>query len=286
MSRFDDNMNVWMGGCAVSLGPDALGSQGAMRIRDFYFVGSCWGSQQFGHAGDGDLGMVPNPLLALLPPVLGGLNRVETMIDDALTLAAAMVGRFAKGLNWADGADPLIRDLDGEGIETSALDTSDVYFEVDGDLFAERTAWLKGDDGFLVVDANGNGWVDDISEMFGDRTQGGYAELAGHDSNGDCKITMADAMWAELKVWQDGNRDGATDAGELRSLDQLGIIELSLASSPLGATTSEGARLLSSGSVTFDTGRVSRICRIAAANDNEDVWREAPFCLVADWEGA
>jgi hypothetical protein len=57
--------------------------------------------------------------------------------------------------------------------------------------------------GFLVLDANGNGRIDDISEMFGDRFQGGYAELAGYDSNHDGKISLGDLIWSELKVWQD-----------------------------------------------------------------------------------
>ena len=41
------------------------------------------------------------------------------------------------------------------GIETTGVGTSSAYFDVDGDLFAERTGWLKGDDGFLVLDSNG-----------------------------------------------------------------------------------------------------------------------------------
>ena len=52
-------------------------------------------------------------------------------------------------------------DLDGDGIETSALGTqgrdSDVYFDHDRDFFAERTGWLDGDDSFLALDKNGNG---------------------------------------------------------------------------------------------------------------------------------
>ena len=59
--------------------------------------------------------------------------------------------------------DPLVLELDGDGIETSALGTqgrdSDVYFDHDGDFFAERTGWLDGDDGFLALDKNGNGGV-------------------------------------------------------------------------------------------------------------------------------
>src|ERR1044072_4230588 len=50
------------------------------------------------------------------------------------------------------------------------------------------------------------------------------------DSNGDGKIIMANAVWADLKVWQDKTRDGVIQDG-------------SLSSSKLGATISEGARL-------------------------------------------
>ena len=40
--------------------------------------------------------------------------------------------------------DPLVIDLDGDGIETAEIATGEVYFDVDGDLFAERSCWLKG----------------------------------------------------------------------------------------------------------------------------------------------
>ena len=89
-----------------------------------------------------------------------------------------------------------------------SLDASSTYFDVGGDLFRERTGRLKGDDGFLVLDANGNVWVDEISEMFGNRFQGGY------DGNGDGKISMADVVWARLRIWQDKNRDGVAGRSE------------------------------------------------------------------------
>ena len=61
--------------------------------------------------------------------------------------------RLTKTLRWSPVDDPLVIDLDGDGIETVAIGRSKTYFDVDGDLFAERTGWLKGDDGFLVLDS-------------------------------------------------------------------------------------------------------------------------------------
>ena len=34
--------------------------------------------------------------------------------------------------------------------------------------FAEKTAWVKNHDGFLAIDLNGNGKIDDGGELFGD----------------------------------------------------------------------------------------------------------------------
>ncbi|MEZ5742122.1 MAG: heme utilization protein, partial [Burkholderiaceae bacterium] len=91
-------------------------------------------------------------------------------------------------------------------------------------------------DGFLVMDRNGDGAITDGRELFGGGTQldnglragNGYAALAQHDSNADGQISAADADFAKMAVWVDGNQDGITDAGELRSLDDLGIVSLDL----------------------------------------------------------
>ena len=46
---------------------------------------------------------------------------------------------------------PLVLDLDGDGIETITADGG-VYFDHDGNLFQERTAWVAKDDALLVKD--------------------------------------------------------------------------------------------------------------------------------------
>jgi hypothetical protein len=253
-----------------------------MKIENVDVVGSYLGYQQGSLAGEATFNMVfkaVNPLadlLALLQPLfglaetavaasLGGLG----LADAAMTLSAA-ADRFAQGAHWSDKTDPLVIDLDGDGIETSEITNGGVYFDVDGDKFAERTGWLKGDDGFLVADANGNGRIDDISEMFGGVGVSGFADLAAWDSDGDGKVTAADARWAELKVWQDKNGDGITDAGELSTLDALGIVSLDLASQPLDLTTPQGTRLTGYGDVTFTGGTVRHMFdAVLDANDTD-----------------
>lgn len=136
--------------------------------------------------------------------------------------------------------DPLIIDLDGDRNVLTARAVSAAYFDLDNDGFLERVTWSRRGDGFLVRDLNGNGSIDDGTEMFGtgrvDTDAGephsfgeaGFAELALFDLNSDGVITAADTVFETLRVWIDRNGDALTDAGELRSLSDLGIVSIAL----------------------------------------------------------
>ena len=284
-------------GMMAATGNEAGSSEGIhkgwMKIENVDVVGSRLGALQGELAGQGDLNMVfraVNPLQALLPllnlvPGAIGAALYYSVFADSLLSTVAATQRFTKALKWADGMDPLIIDLDGDGIETTSLSDSKAYFDVDGDLFAERTGWLKGDDGFLVLDSNGNARIDGIGEMFGSRAGGGFAELSQYDSNGDGKITASDLIWSSLQVWQDRNRDGVTDTGELKSLDQLGIISINLSSTALGVTTPQNAHLVSSSTVTFNNGRTSNIFE-ALFTANEVDTKFAGEAGLAPWQSS
>ena len=95
------------------------------------------------------------------------------------------------------------------------------------------TAWATGGDGFLVRDLNGNGKIDDISELFGNSGDG-FADLRVLDANGDGVINASDAVFSKLQVWVDANSNGVTQAGELHSLGALGIKAISFAANDNG----------------------------------------------------
>jgi Ca2+-binding RTX toxin-like protein len=129
-------------------------------------------------------------------------------------------------------SDPLTLDLDGDGLETIGIDSaSPVLFDHDGDGVKNATGWVNQDDGFLVFDRNGNGSIDNGSELFGDSTPlyiggkaaDGFAALAQEDTNRDGIVNDEDAYYSQLRVWQDVNSDGITDTGELKTLEELGI---------------------------------------------------------------
>ncbi|WP_186400864.1 calcium-binding protein [Stappia sp. P2PMeth1] len=135
------------------------------------------------------------------------------------------------------GTDPLVLDLDGDGLELTALASSTTtMFDMDGDGFLERTGWVHSDDGLLSLDVNGNGAIDDISELFGSGSTSGFAELADHDLNGDGVIDADDAVYSDLRVWRDFNQDGVSSENELFSLEDLGIASISLSATADGSS--------------------------------------------------
>jgi hypothetical protein len=86
------------------------------------------------------------------------------------------------------------------------------------------------------MDRNNDGTINDGSELFGSSTVladgskaiDGYQALSQLDTNHDGVISSADAQFARLGVWVDGNADGSTGAGEVKSLAELNISQLSL----------------------------------------------------------
>jgi hypothetical protein len=78
---------------------------------------------------------------------------------------------------------PLVLDLDGDGVATDlthAYDGGRVFFDIDADGFAERVGWVNPDDGLLAMDVNGNGRIDDITELYGDDQMPAFQKLRLH----------------------------------------------------------------------------------------------------------
>ncbi len=125
---------------------------------------------------------------------------------------------------------PIVINLDGKGVATtSLLSDKTVLFDMDGDGIKDETAWVSGNNAFLAIDRNGNGAIDDVSELFGGKNRAaGFAKLAEFDSNGDGKIDRHDARSSELLLWHDKNINGMTDEGELYPAWAAGLDFISL----------------------------------------------------------
>ncbi len=125
---------------------------------------------------------------------------------------------------------PLVFDLDGDGLDIVHLNNSNAFFDLNQNGFAEHTAWIGSDDGFLVYDVNLNGVIDDISEMFGSQDVDGFTILSAFDSNDDRVINDSDSIFNSLRIWKDLNGNGITNSGEMFNLSDFGVSEISLSS--------------------------------------------------------
>ena len=101
---------------------------------------------------------------------------------------------------------------------------------------AERTEWLKKgtNDGFLVWDHNGNGIIDDNTEMMSEFDRegnevfaNGYEKLRHYFDKDNDGVIQGNELNG-LMFWVDSNADAQTDAGELKTLDQYGITHIQI----------------------------------------------------------
>ncbi len=121
--------------------------------------------------------------------------------------------------------DPLVIDLDGDGIEMNPIHKG-VNFDFYGTGAKQATAWPTSDDGLLVLDRDGSGAIESGMELFGNVDSDfadGFEQLALLDSNSDGLVTAADARFADIRVWQDSDMNGVSTPAELHSLLELGI---------------------------------------------------------------
>ncbi|MDV3443413.1 calcium-binding protein [Pseudomonas otitidis] len=142
---------------------------------------------------------------------------------------------FNEANAFVERRDPLSLDLDGDGIETIGANTG-ITFDFDGDGLKTGTGWVKGDDGFLVLDRNGNGQIDNGGELFGvdtvkangQKASNGFDALKDFDTNGDGVFDAQDTQFANVKIWQDANQDGIAQNGELKTLAEHNIVAINL----------------------------------------------------------
>ena len=167
-----------------------------------------------------------------------GLSELERAANLGHLAGAKPVPTAGTTERW----NPIALNLGGN-LTIKALTGSSVQFNVDGSAeldarlqgtqtkqYLHRTEWLNATDGFLVLDKNVNGTLDNAEELFSNSAVAegyrGVASLATWDADGNGLINAADPIYAAMRIWRDVNGDGKQDGSEISTLADLGITSL------------------------------------------------------------
>jgi hypothetical protein len=159
-------------------------------------------------------------------------------------LACDNCGGIWSGLNgccYCEECTPIVIDVQGNGFNLTSA-SGGVMFDINNDGHKEHMAWTSttSDDALLALDRNGNGTIDSGAELFGSVTpqppsseKNGFLALAEFDKpvnggNNDGKIKSTDAIFSSLRLWQDINHNGISEASELYPLPSLSVLAIDL----------------------------------------------------------
>jgi serine-aspartate repeat-containing protein C/D/E len=151
---------------------------------------------------------------------------------------------------------PLAIDLNGDGVKSLSINKG-VTFDILNIGSKSQVGWISGDDGLLAIDKNGNGKIDNRSELFGGGVGEGFATLASFDTNKDGIVNSKDRGFDSLKIWKDSNTNGLTDAGELQALSVFGIKSLNVAHQSKFELDKQGNIMGERGSVNLASGKTA-----------------------------
>jgi Ca2+-binding RTX toxin-like protein len=186
---------------------------------------------------------------------------------------------------------PIVLDLDGDGIEIVPLNKSRTYFDYNGDGVVGHTAWIGKGDGLLVIDADDSGTVNSAKEFVFTL----WTRLAGRDmsalqavfdTNKDGVLSAADASFAKFKVWVDADMDGVSDPDELKTLNSLGLNAIPLIHNKSGVKYSDGSRIYGTATAKTTKGKTITVAdvglSIGTMNASVEVTKDGIDLLPGD----
>ncbi|WP_169310336.1 hypothetical protein [Pseudothermotoga thermarum] len=124
-------------------------------------------------------------------------RRIEFSLNFHMSRSFAYNENFELRLGEAL-KDPLVLNFEGSHVEFS---DKIVKLDITLDGILDEFKFVSENSGFLVLDLNNNGVVDDGRELFGPTTGSGFKELAVYDSDKNGWIDEADPIFFKLKIW-------------------------------------------------------------------------------------
>lgn len=103
-----------------------------------------------------------------------------------------------EGISAQAMCDPLVLNFEGN---VAGLSDMKFKFDLDADGTEDEISTLAGGNGFLALDLNNDGRINDGSELFGSKSGNGFADLSQYDEDGNGFIDENDSVFDRLKIW-------------------------------------------------------------------------------------
>lgn len=139
-------------------------------------------------------------------------------IDLELNMSREFMSREELHIRAGDAImkDPLVINFDAPA---ASLTNTKFSFDIDSDGTADQISNLASGSGYLSLDLNGDGRINDGSELFGPKSGDGFSDLARYDEDSNGWIDENDSIFDKLRIW---TRDGAGNS-TLFALGEKGI---------------------------------------------------------------
>ena len=185
-----------------------------------------------------------------------GMVRTADGREISFNLDVSMSRSFSqytsRRLEAAVMCDPLVINLNGNIANVS---DQKFFFDLDADGEEEAISRLGEGSGYLALDLNGDGIINDGSELFGTKSGNGFADLAKYDEDGNGWIDENDSIWQKLKIWIQ-KEDGTSSLYGLKEKD-VGAICLQNAATEFTHKNDKGevnAAIRSTGIFLYENG--------------------------------
>ncbi len=190
----------------------------------------------------------------------------EISFNLELSMSRSFTEVYQESFSFGSPAflDPLVINMDCDSAEVT---DQKFFFDLDADGHEEALSRLKGSSGFLALDRNGDGVINDGSELFGTKSGNGFRDLSEYDSDGNGWIDEADEIFSKLLIWSPGKNG----EDRLVGLGQAGIgaICLGCAETEFSLnnlmTNEPNARIRSTGIFLYENGGIGTMQQLDLA---------------------
>ncbi len=247
----DDRTREFMGE-AEDAGQGSQGGSATLQLQPFNMKVLSFGTEEYYHEQE-------NTLFSSVGTVRTEDGR-EINFNVNLAMSRSFTQVYRREINLAalqKTCDPLVINFDGD---TASLEDQKFLFDIDGDGKEDHVSMLGAGSGYLALDKNGDGVINDGSELFGPQSGSGFRDLAAYDEDGNGWIDENDSIWSKLKIWCK-NPDG-TDS--LYTLKEKGVGAICLQNAATdftlkGSGGRDNGYLRSTGIFLYENGNVGTV---------------------------